>query len=152
MRILVMQPTRKCPHCGGSGKPEPENNWSVDYCVICHATGWIWTEFHLEESPVLRAARVLLNSGRMARWLPPRVRSKASGCGELDRRGSTFASDGAVLFGRKTIQLSAKLFSLKGDRPRLHRCLTRLGRNIASDSLTVVCAAMLCIFQPSCLT
>ena len=60
-RILLVQPSKKCVRCGGSGKPEPGNSWGVDYCVICHGTGWIWTEFHLEES-----ARVLLNSIRVA--------------------------------------------------------------------------------------
>ena len=66
-RFLVAQPSKKCPRCGGSGKPEPGNSWGVDYCVICHGTGWIWTEFHLDESTIRRAASALVNSGRIAR-------------------------------------------------------------------------------------
>jgi hypothetical protein len=60
--------TEAVPACGGcSGKPEPGNSWCVDYCVICHGTGWIWTEFHLDESSLRCAASALLNSGRIAR-------------------------------------------------------------------------------------
>ena len=33
------------------------------------------------------------------------------GCGALDRRGSTFASDGGVLLGRKTVQLLRQIVS-----------------------------------------
>ena len=66
-RFLVAQPSKKCPRCGGSGKPEPGNSWCVEYCVICRGTGWIWTEFHLDESSLRDAASALLNSGRIAR-------------------------------------------------------------------------------------
>jgi DnaJ-class molecular chaperone len=56
-RILVGQPSKRCPRCGGSGKPEAGNCWCVEYCVICHGTGWIWTEFHLalDDSTIRRA-------------------------------------------------------------------------------------------------
>ena len=66
-RFLVAQPSKKCPRCGGSGKPEPGSSWCVEYCVICRGTGWIWTEFHLDESSLRDAASALLNSGRIAR-------------------------------------------------------------------------------------
>jgi len=28
--------------------------WSLDYCVVCQGTGWIWTEFHVDESSLRR--------------------------------------------------------------------------------------------------
>jgi DnaJ-class molecular chaperone len=55
-RILVMQPSRKCPRCNGSGKPEKEICWSVDHCVICRGTGWVWTEFHVAADIIRGAA------------------------------------------------------------------------------------------------
>jgi hypothetical protein len=55
-RILVMQPSTRCTRCGGSGKPEKGNFWSVQHCVICHGTGWLWTEFHVAETTVRAAA------------------------------------------------------------------------------------------------
>lgn len=71
-KMLVVQPSQKCPRCRGSGKPEPGNSWAVEYCVICRGTGWIWTEFHLDESSIRRAATVLLNSGRVTGSTTPR--------------------------------------------------------------------------------
>jgi hypothetical protein len=67
-RILVIQPSVHCPRCNGSGKPE--SNWCVDYCVVCLGTGWIWTEFlvdesSVDESSIRRAASVLIASGRV---------------------------------------------------------------------------------------
>jgi len=58
----VIQPTISCPWCGGTGKPE-----SVDYCVVCLGTGWAWTEFHVDESSIRRAASVLIASSRVNR-------------------------------------------------------------------------------------
>ena len=66
-RILVAQPSKKCPRCGGSGKPERGNFWSVEYCVICRGTGWMWTEYHFDESTIRGAASALLNTGCVAR-------------------------------------------------------------------------------------
>ena len=51
--ILVLQPEIRCPRCRGTGKPEP--GWPVEHCVVCYGTGWVWTEFHLEESSLPRA-------------------------------------------------------------------------------------------------
>ena len=55
--ILVLQPTTNCPRCHGTGKPDRDYLWSVDHCVVCLGTGWIWTEFHLDESSIRGAAR-----------------------------------------------------------------------------------------------
>ena len=63
-KLLVLQPSMQCPRCGGSGKPEPASSWLVDYCVVCHGTGWVWTEFHLDESTIRRAAIAFVKSRR----------------------------------------------------------------------------------------
>jgi DnaJ-class molecular chaperone len=37
--LLVAQPARKCPHCGGSGAATPNSDFS-DRCKICNGSGW----------------------------------------------------------------------------------------------------------------
>jgi DnaJ-class molecular chaperone len=64
-RILVIQPSTPCPRCNGSGKPESGNFWAVDRCVVCQGTGWVWTEFLVDESSIRRAASVLIASGHV---------------------------------------------------------------------------------------
>ena len=61
-RILVIQPAISCPWCVGTGKPESNR---VDYCVVCLGTGWVCTEFHVDQSSIRRAASVLIASGRV---------------------------------------------------------------------------------------
>ncbi len=48
-KVLVVQPSTRCPWCRGTGKPESSSLWYVDHCVVCLGTGWVWTEFHVEE-------------------------------------------------------------------------------------------------------
>ena len=55
--ILVLQPTTRCLRCKGTGKPDRASLWSADHCIVCLGTGWIWTEFHLDESSIRRDAR-----------------------------------------------------------------------------------------------
>ena len=46
-RILVMQPSIRCPRCHGSGHREMFGFWSgAEHCVVCCGTGWSRTEIH----------------------------------------------------------------------------------------------------------
>jgi DnaJ-class molecular chaperone len=45
-RVLVVQPSTRCPWCRGTGKPESGSLWYVNHCVVCLGTGWVSTEFH----------------------------------------------------------------------------------------------------------
>ena len=65
-QILVMQPQTRCPRCHGTGKPQIGGVFASDYCVVCLGTGWIWTEFHVAESTVHKAAAALVASGRIS--------------------------------------------------------------------------------------
>ena len=71
-RILIMLPSTLCPRCRGTGKTEPGAMFSSDYCLICFGTGYLWTEFHLSESIVRKAAAGLVDSGRGLRTVTTR--------------------------------------------------------------------------------
>jgi hypothetical protein len=66
-RILVIQPTIRCPRCRGTGRREIGGVFASDYCVVCFGTGWCWTEFHLAGSTVRKAAAGLIDSGPVSR-------------------------------------------------------------------------------------
>jgi DnaJ-class molecular chaperone len=44
-RVLVYQPSRKCPRCQGSGKIEERERatYFTPYCLVCQGTGWVMT-------------------------------------------------------------------------------------------------------------
>jgi DnaJ-class molecular chaperone len=44
-KVMVLQPSLKCPRCGGSGKPKDVDRvlYYSCLCLVCRGTGWVLT-------------------------------------------------------------------------------------------------------------
>lgn len=39
-KVLVVQPSIKCPRCGGDGRATDRTIYSYPFCTVCYGTGW----------------------------------------------------------------------------------------------------------------